>query len=295
MDAPLISYTYTPFRIRTLAGECRTIYERSVVAAYVDGTVRNFNGQDGSLRWTRKIGAPIRSTPVVYRQKGPDATLIVMSQPSGNLHAFDLLTGKDRWQRSGPERADGHLALSRDTLAFGSCAAAIHALPATGDKAVSSISLGEGAEVAGGVALYEGRAYTGNRGGSIVAVDLSSRTNLWVNNEWTGELFTTPAVDGKHLVVANGYGSIVCLDIETGDTRWTHEAEATDARSPVIAGDAVIASIDGTLVIMNLSDGKERWRYEISDEITSPAIVNGMILVGTDEGQVLAFGEKGRK
>ena len=63
----------------------------------------------------------------------------------------------------------------------------------------------------------------------------------------------------------------------------------------IIAGDAVIASIDGTLVIMNLSDGKERWRYEISDEITSPAIVNGMILVGTDEGQVLAFGEKGRK
>ena len=263
----------------------------TVVAAYLDGTVKAIDGLSGRMRWTQSLDGPIKSTPVVHRDKNPVPTLVILSQSSGALSAFDLLTGKPRWQQAGPERADGHLALSDNTLVFGSCAAAIHTVPVAGGQAVSSIPLGEGAEIAGGVATYMGRAYTGNRGGSIVAADLSSRTNLWINDEWTGELFTTPALDGKHLVVVNGYGSIACLDLATGKRLWLNEAEAVDAKSIVITGDSVVASMDGTLVILSLSDGKERWRFEISDEITSPAIVNGLILVGTDEGQVLAFGE----
>ncbi len=291
MAAPVTAYSFTPLRIRTIEGECREIREQSVIAAYVDGTIRAFDGMAGDPRWSQKIEGPIKSTPLVYRTTGPDATVIVMNQPSGSLHAFDLLTGAARWQQDGPERADGHLALSRDTLAFGSCAAALHTLPADGNTPFTSISLGEGAEVAGGVVLHDGHVYSGNRGGSIVAADLSAGSNVWINTDWSGELFTTPAVDGKHLVAVNGYGSVVCLDLATGKRLWINEAEATDAKAPVIAGNSVVASIDGTLVILGLSDGKERWRYEISDEITSPSIIEGMILVGTDEGQVLAFGE----
>lgn len=60
--------------------------------------------------------------------------------------------------------------------------------------------------------------------------------------------------------------------------------------SPVIAGDTVIAAVDGSLFGLSLRDGAVRWSLSIGDEITAPAIVDGMIVVGVDDGHVAAYG-----
>jgi outer membrane protein assembly factor BamB len=39
-----------------------------------------------------------------------------------------------------------------------------------------------------------------------------------------------------------------------------------------------------------LETGDLLWSKEVSDEISSPAIVDGMIVVGSDDGTVTAFG-----
>jgi outer membrane protein assembly factor BamB len=58
----------------------------------------------------------------------------------------------------------------------------------------------------------------------------------------------------------------------------------------VVSGDKVVVVADGTLFLQNMIDGKELWTKEVSDEITSPAIIDGMIVVGADDGSVAAFG-----
>jgi eukaryotic-like serine/threonine-protein kinase len=41
---------------------------------------------------------------------------------------------------------------------------------------------------------------------------------------------------------------------------------------------------------VSLSYGKEIWSYEIGSAITgSPAIVNGLVIIGADDGTVYAF------
>ena len=47
---------------------------------------------------------------------------------------------------------------------------------------------------------------------------------------------------------------------------------------------------DGRLYLLDLETGEELWSYEVSDEISSPAIINGMIVVGSEDGTVTAFG-----
>jgi outer membrane protein assembly factor BamB len=42
--------------------------------------------------------------------------------------------------------------------------------------------------------------------------------------------------------------------------------------------------------MLSLADGKEIWNYEIGQGITSsPAVVNGKIVIGSDDGNVYAF------
>jgi outer membrane protein assembly factor BamB len=60
----------------------------------------------------------------------------------------------------------------------------------------------------------------------------------------------------------------------------------------VAAQDTVAVSSDGVLYLLNLEDGQKLWSKEVSDEISSPALVGGLLVVGADDGTVSAYGEK---
>ena len=45
--------------------------------------------------------------------------------------------------------------------------------------------------------------------------------------------------------------------------------------------------------MVNLADGKDIWSYEIGQPIiSSPAVINGLVVIGNEDGNVYAFGEK---
>ena len=267
------------------------VVEDSIVATTLQGLVFRIGQETNNVVWRHDTEETITSAATWYKPEHGPGRVIVLNQSSGRLRALNVDSGELIWETAGAERADGHLTLANEKLVFGSCASAIHTVSAIDGLPGASVPLGQGAEIAGGVAASDGRVFTGNRSGAIVSVDLNANTSVWVNAEWSGELFTTPAVHNQRVVVANGEGDIVCVDAETGKKLWLYKSGASQARSPVIAGDAVVASLDGTLHLLRLSDGKKIWSYDISDEITSPAIVNRMIVVGTDEGQVVCFGQ----
>ena len=60
--------------------------------------------------------------------------------------------------------------------------------------------------------------------------------------------------------------------------------------SPVIARDKVVVGAGGVLSLLSVESGEELWSFEVSDEISSPSIIEGMIIVGSDDGSLSAFG-----
>ena len=60
----------------------------------------------------------------------------------------------------------------------------------------------------------------------------------------------------------------------------------------VLCGDRVVfGSGDGRLRMLSLEDGEELWTYDIGKPILcSPAVVDGMILIGANDGRLYAFG-----
>jgi outer membrane protein assembly factor BamB len=54
----------------------------------------------------------------------------------------------------------------------------------------------------------------------------------------------------------------------------------------------VFGSDDGRLYVIALKDGAEEWSYDIGRPVkSSPAVADGIIVVGADDGQVYAFGK----
>jgi len=264
--------------------------EKLIVAAK-SGEVYALDPKDGQKAWVYTAGGEIRGAPNFSPggDNEPDR-LVVMTGERGIVHAVDLANGKRLWVSPPMERCDGHAAVADERVVFGNCEAALFSLNVKTGSKLSKIELGKGHEMAGGTALWNGKAFGGTRSGALACVDLAKGELLWMREDTEGELFTTPAVTDERVVYCGGDGVVRCVVHETNEEAWSYKTGGLRAMSPVIAGDTVIAAVDGSLFGLSLQDGTVRWKLNIGDEITAPAIVDGMIVVGVDDGHVAAYG-----
>ena len=55
----------------------------------------------------------------------------------------------------------------------------------------------------------------------------------------------------------------------------------------------VFGSGDGRLYLVSLAAGKKLWSYDLGKELTaSPAVAEGLVVIGCEDGVVYAFGPK---
>jgi len=288
------------FQYTTATGETRTerfyapplyVHEELLVVASAEGNVYALSPTDGEQLWRYTAGDDIQGTPN-YREgeKGSSGQVLVMTQNDGVLHAVDAASGQRLWVSEPTERTDGHVAVSDGRAVFGNCAAKIFVVDVGTGNIAAAVSVGEGCEMADGVAVRGRHAYAGNRSGAVACVDLKQETLAWVNTNGVGGTYSTPAVSDTRLIFCGESGTVHGMDPKSGEAVWASDTGGSEPVSPVIAGDDVIAPVDGTLYGFSLSDGALRWKLAIGDEVTPPAIIRNMIVVGTDDGYVAAYG-----
>jgi outer membrane protein assembly factor BamB len=55
----------------------------------------------------------------------------------------------------------------------------------------------------------------------------------------------------------------------------------------------VVGSDDGRVYLLSLDHGKQVWSYEIGRAVgSSPAVLDGKVVIGADDGLVYCFGGK---
>ena len=142
-----------------------------------------------------------------------------------------------------------------------------------------------GPAVAGGrVFLTDYQPTDGMKGVErALALDEKSGKILWTH-EWPVDYRglqpryaigprATPTVDGNRVYVLGAKGALLCLDVETGDVRWTRDFERDYGTrvptwgmngAPIVEGDLLIALVGGRgealVVAFDKVTGREVWR-----------------------------------
>ena len=82
------------------------------------------------------------------------------------------------------------------------------------------------------------------------------------------------------------------LNAETGSKIWSYNTGNQVESSPaVISGVVYVGSDDGNVYALNASDGTTIWTYGTTDLVdSSPAIANGVVYVGSVDKSIYAFG-----
>jgi outer membrane protein assembly factor BamB len=121
-------------------------------------------------------------------------------------------------------------------------------------------------------------------------VDLEAGAVVWSSDESKEQTFSTPVVTSNRVVYCSDDGFVYAVDRAAGKRIWKFDTGGAPY-SPVASKDRVVVAVDGVLHLLKLEDGAKLWSKEVSDDITSPAIMGGMVVVGADDGTVSAYRE----
>jgi outer membrane protein assembly factor BamB len=160
-------------------------------------------------------------------------------------------------------------------------------------------------------AVADGVVYVGSiehhaAHGALFAIDAGSGVERW-RFSTIGEVRSSPAVaDGVVYIGSGGAhdaedeqepdrGSLYAVDAATGAERWRFAAGgAIDSSPAIVDGVVYVGSGDGSLLAIEAATGVELWRFQTDGEVgSSPAVVDGVVYVGSTDGFIYAVGGSG--
>lgn len=119
----------------------------------------------------------------------------------------------------------------------------------------------DSSDVGAGITEAKGLCIYPNTQGYIVALSAKTGDTVW-KFATGGKVYSTPAIDGNHVVVASTDGVVYCLNRKSGTLIWKQETGKPIVASPLIDGKRVfIGSSEGKFRALSLKDGSPLWAF----------------------------------
>ncbi|MEY7848783.1 PQQ-binding-like beta-propeller repeat protein [Natrarchaeobius sp. A-rgal3] len=243
----------------------------------------------GLERWHAPGDPPSGYLSAEPREPSPvvaDGTVYATLPETDRIAAFDANSGGLEWEYAidGPSRSSANRPAVRDGTVFASNAGlTVSAVAAdTGEErwAVEPDLVGPLSPTAtnDGVVVPASNA--------VVALDADDGETLWTYDHGGNTTEGSAAVADGLAFVTDGDDELHAIDLETGEAEWT--VEYGFATNPVVADGVVYVSYfwAGELVAFDLETGERRWTYDEPVAISQPAIGDGVIYVGVEDGVV---------
>lgn len=265
----------------------------------------------GQVQWKVDLGSPLTSSPVVARER------VFMATSDNRLLALDRSSGSRLWEyaASGPLQASPVIA--GDLLFMGQQDGNLVALGIEGGEEVWRARLGE--PVLRSVTVMDGVVYSVGLNGTLFAHDAATGGARW--SLPLGLSLRTPAVisDGL-LALGSVEGNIYVLDAQTGEVRLDYLLPRAVEGGLAIDPERGVVYVGSNYRTVNAVDLHARlkpaehsinfwwsqlflwgyapqpvqsgtvWQSKVGGLVQSPpALAHGLVIVGTENGKVVAL------
>jgi outer membrane protein assembly factor BamB len=268
------------------------VFGNKVIVGLNDGKLLAVDKVTGKLIWTYNTDNQISGSANVWLS-GSKAGIVVGSYDY-YLHCVDPKTGKSLWKIETENYVNGTPSIQDGKIVFGGCDGMIRVVdPLTGAQ---KDTVNVGVYIAASPALAGDMAYFGDYDGTIFGLNIRTKKMAWevTGNEQSGSVLAVPAVGNNFVVIGNEDKFLYCYNATTGKLIWKYRTNGRIVGSAVITQTKVLfTSMDGNVTILNLTDGKKLWSFNAGTPVSSsPAVIKGKFYILTEDGRLLAFGEK---
>jgi len=209
----------------------------------------------------------------------------------GALHALDLESGRELWQKKLEVRLRVAPVVSGGLILVGDGKGILYALGCSDGEELWRRDLESGVRTA--VLVVEDQLWVGTAAGRIVALEKTSGEQLW-----QVELAALPserlALAAGVLAVGAADRHIYGLDAKSGEQLWSFETEGAVRSSPTAAAGAFYcASSDEYLYALEVGTGQLLWKFRLEGPvIESIALVGQSVAVATEKKILYVFGRR---
>ena len=299
-----------PYRIAWSFG-AKQLVEFPPVVAYGRLTFTNNPGvtfsvdtKTGKEVWRHSSGRCVAASPAV------DAKLVIQSflnrppcnsgrspaQLTGQVVAFDALTGKVRWRTViGPSESSPLVHQGR--VYVGDWRGLVYALDAKTGRIVWRFQTG--GRVKGAVAALGNRVFVGSYDGRLSALDSRTGALQWRSSSQDrfggrGRFYSTPAVAYGRVFVGSTDGKVYAFGARTGDLIWSRSTGGYVYSSPAVWEKLVlVGSYSGSFFAIDAATGAVRWRFAAGARISgAPTVMAGNVYFATLSRRTFALNAK---
>ena len=223
----------------------------------------------GRLAWKFPIGAQLYSRPVVEG----DRVYVISPGTRVILYSLSADTGDVLWKARRDTRSYRPTLVSRSISTPLVLDEVILVRQASSDD-IAVIDKGTGAFLRNIASVYLNRyefpVFTGDskriffpQNINLIAKDVKTGETLWQTG--VGILFSDPVLEGSRLFVGTYEGALLCLDVETGRVVWKFETGAPIPSSPAVwDGKVFVGNNEGVLFAFD-ANGTLLWKHSVYD------------------------------
>lgn len=264
-----------------------TVVDNVVYIGTLNGTLYALDSESGAEHWKFSTGDKIIGGANWFKDEG--RLYILIGSYDAILYCVNAKDGETVWTYETGNYINGSPAVDGEYCVFGGCDAVIHIISTSDGNKTGEIDTG--AYIAASAAIQGDYVYIGNYDGELLKASLATHKVIWRYTIDNDPFISSPAVTDEVVLIGGGDMNIHCVDIQTGQVRWTFTTLDAVNSSPVVVGrNVLVGSDDGRLYLLSLADGQLLWTYETGRSITSsPAVASGMVVVGCDDGMVYCF------
>jgi outer membrane protein assembly factor BamB len=255
-----------------------------------DDGAHAFKVADKTAAWANATVGTVRGAPAIV---GHEA---VFASDQATATALDTRTGSVLWSRPLGAMDGTSVAAGAGSAIFGLQDGIAVALALADGTEQWRVNTGTGARL-GTPTIADGRVYVAALDGAgagsrqIIALDLPTGRVLWRFASPGDKPAYAPAVADGRAIVEGEDGSVTALDQASGAVLWQVKAGGIIEIVPAIAGSTVYgASNGGMSFALDTATGVERWRVPITGTPYGEAVISGLVLVGTNVGNLVAIG-----
>ena len=268
------------------------IFGKKVIFGSNDGVLHAIDRSSGKLIWSYSTDNQIAGSANVWTA-GNQSGIIVGSYDYF-LHCVDPENGKLLWKVETENYINGTPSISDGKIVFGGCDGIIRIVDPVTGRETDTIDIG--VYIAASPSLSSGMAFFGDYNGTKYCLNLNSGKKVWeiLSKEQNGSVLGIPAIGKSTVILGSEDKFIYCYSQKDGIMKWKYRTNGRVVSSAVVTNTKVLATgMDGYVYILDLTDGKKLWSFNTGSPVSSsPAVVKGRFYILTEDGRLLAFGEK---
>lgn len=281
-----LKWKFNSGSIFSFQGPCYA--DGKIYAGSYDNYLYCMDTLSGNIIWRFYLGNFGSGSDPVY-----DNGTIYFGSNDHYLYALDANTGIMKWRFAAGNNVEGSPVVNNGIVYFGCDNYNIYAVNANTGQLLWTYATG-GMTVESGPAIANGLLYLGARDGNLYAINISNGTLAWrySTNNISLEMSSPTVVN--NIVYIGSYhdlltgtsvkGSLYAINATTGQLIWERFAGSAFNSSPVIAnGKLFVTTESGEILAVDPATGNLFWSKTIYSNGASPAVMNGIVYVGSTD------------